>query len=250
MPVTLTLPPIQAEASLVPPTFPPLTLVVVHPAGVPTLPVAQPTFTLGLIKHDGATAPTASVELVVIDDSVFDWTIPLVTLTATVELTGTATTVSLPVTGTSLADGWYDWRVRYTYQGATADWHIFPDGYAWGTFQVDTGADSRTQYRSVSYTVSTAADPAPHLWFARPAAGVPGDQVELVGHGFGLLTGSVTVAGLPATVTAWTREDDTGVSYGRRIDPATGVVDCQHGRIVVTVPNAAPPGGPVVVETA
>lgn len=131
------------------------------------------------------------------------------------------------------------WRARLVLGG---------QAMAWAPSRAFT-ADPAAGEHSASLTWAVTTGPAdPHLWYVTPAAGVPGDLVTIVGQGFSASRGTVQLDGVPMPVQRWANvpERDTGIGL-QVIDPANGQVDPEHDEVIVTVPDAHAPGGPIVV---
>ncbi len=161
------------------------------------------------------------------------------TLTATDDTVTGVVTFDLPTT-VDLTPGGYFWRARATYGGLTSPWR------AASAFTVTDPAGVQFD-TPITWTVATGS-PSPHLWFALPAVGSPGDSIVLIGHGFGTSLGSVHLAGVTASVLSWSHVTGTGATTARAIDALSGTADPDHERVVFTVPDIPGPGGELTVE--
>lgn len=203
------------------------------PADGAVLPVARPSFALTVIRGESEPIDVS----VTVNVGTAAHVIDVASLTRTVTLSYTSNTISF-TTPADVPAGDYSWNATVSYNGL--------DLYttAWTAFTVaPSQASSSTP---VTWTV-VAGTPTPHLWFVRPAAGKPGDQITAVGHG--ATAGTVTVNGAAATGVTFTQVAASGATTGRVIDPYTGVVDAEHFQAVFTVPAIAAPGGPVVITS-
>ncbi len=208
------------------------TLSLVGPADNALLPALRPRFTVAVSStmdltvdiqyavDEDFTAPTSlTVAAPVGQDPLY------VTVQATADLTDATA---------------YFWRARPVNGYATGDWT------AARTFT--TGADEGDALASGTWTVSATATPVPHLWFALPSRGEPGDEVRAYGLGLGS-AGSVVLNGVTATVTDWdaVAADADAYTADRVINAETGEVSTVHQVVTFTVPDGAQPGGPLYV---
>ncbi len=236
-PAIVAVPPMDATASFPAPTAIEFTVVAYDPPQGTTVPTRRPTFTVA-VNRSTNTSDTITIEVRVQD--VADGFATVYTLSTEAVLTSPTTYVRLAAT-TDLETGEYVWQARGIYAGHTFDWQPFLTSF----ITVDPADIS---FGVPVTCVVEPGTPAPHLWFVIPAAGTPGDIVTAVGHGFGD-SGTVTLAGLEATVEDWDLVAATANSTGRTIDPSTGTVDAEHYAVTLVVPDAPPPGGALIVES-
>ncbi len=102
----------------------------------------------------------------------------------------------------------------------------------------------------VRWLVSNFTTAVPHLWFAHPARTSPGLTVIAHGTGFGPTAATVSVNGIPATVTSFNPTIPSADAYTaqRAIIPGVGLADPAHQTVMFTVPAVDPPGGVLTID--
>ncbi len=218
---------------------PPLLLVgsltLVSPVGDPLIPSARPVFVVHVVTQD------PNVTVVIRYDTDSDWGSPT-------ELSAPAPVGTDPIivrvrAEADLTDAsTYYWQARLVNPFDESPWS---SQEAFTTSFADGDA-----LASGTWTVSAATTAAPHLWFARPDRARGGDSATAYGTGFGPTTVTVTLNGVPATVTDWdtVTPDADAYTADRVIDPDTGQVSPGHQVVTFTVPDGAFPGGALYVE--
>lgn len=130
------------------------------------------------------------------------------------------------------------WRARLTFLGHIFDWTPASQ------FTVDpTAGDHRA---AITWSVTDGLTD-PHLWFVTPAAGKPGDLVTVVGQGFSVEQGTVTLAGTPMPIQSWEHVPASAAAATADRVISLTTVDPEHDHVVVAVPDVSPPGGPLAV---
>lgn len=114
-------------------------------------------------------------------------------------------------------------------------------------FNIQSGTTALQYDTPITWTVQ-AGTPTPHLWMVHPPFAAPGAQVTVYGHGLAATPGTVSIAGVNADVTGWTKVAASAASTGgaRVIDTVSGLADSEHYEIVFTVPSA--PSGPLTIQ--
>jgi hypothetical protein len=209
-------------------------VVLTAPDNNATVPLAAPTFTLGVQVYE--LAPGDIVTVTVQYDTVPEFTSPLSLLGSPDTSLGLAPVVlrGAPTTGVLY------WRAQVLLNDVPVT--------AWTPTRTLTLAAAAAQAATVlSWTVDPDADPAPHLWFLNPAVGVPGDEVTLTGLGFPT-DPMVRLSGIEATITDQiTIAATTTAAQDWVIDPIEATADPEHEQITVLIPDAPPPGGPIII---
>ncbi len=218
--------PIQVDVRSMPATLGGFVVTARAPDANSTVPTSNVRFQVAVQQVTG-TATTATVQ-VQYDGTTLSQDVTLIAGSAIVAFTPTS----------PLSDGSHTWRARAIFGGTTSSWTV--------TRNFTVAATGEHTDVPVTWTVSGALTPSPHLWFITPAAALPGESVAVVGHGLGA-SGTVTLAGTPVTVQSWTTVPASGAGSGRVINPQ-GAVDPEHTVIAITVPETAVPGGVVQVE--
>ncbi len=204
--------------------------VLVQPADAGTVPAVRPRFAVRVALQ--TPNPAAQVRVTVLDPD----DDPVTTVTASAIATNNTAVTALR------AD--LDLTPEVTYQWF-AEVH---DGTDWGeptatrTFTVDPTIG--TAAGDGSWTVDLGATPAGHVWFVRPASGIPGDRIAVYGLGLGPSSAQVVIAGVDALDPDFTAVD--AVDAPPEIDPL-GSVTVEHDRVDATVPDIPAPGGQLYV---
>jgi hypothetical protein len=87
--------------------------------------------------------------------------------------------------------------------------------------------------------------PTPHIWYIYPPSEFAGNNVTIVGQGFGTSqaarNGAAKYDDVPVVVNTWSQTAAGAHAYdaARAIQAANDVVNVEHQRILVTLPNPA-----------
>jgi hypothetical protein len=116
----------------------------------------------------------------------------------------------------------------------------------WAARVIASGAGGVEESVEYTYLGDVSMNvPTPHVWYVYPPSGLAGTQVDIVGSGFGptqpTYAGVIEYGGVPQAPLGWAETAAGAHAYdgARVIQSPNDVVNVEHQRITVDVPNPA-----------